>query len=151
MWKWLALIASALSFPSSASAQRVLALGAGPTAGIIGGEVLWRAERQPVGISIGGGRAGMGMRGLVYIAPAMSPPGARVASYVSLGYLATPWRSGNIDAVGAATEEGGVQLWPQNRRGYFADLAAGLVAPHGGTWGGSTLGLSVRLQLGVVL
>jgi hypothetical protein len=75
----------------------------------------------------------------------------RVESYVSLGYLATPWRSGNIDASGAAIAEGGVQLWPQNRRRLFADLGAGLVAPHGGTWGGHTLGITVRLQLGVVL
>lgn len=93
----------------------------------------------------------MGVRGLVYLAPATSLPGTRVERYASLGYLATPWRSGNIDAPGAAVAEGGVQLWPQHRRGLFADLAAGVVAPHGGTWGGGTLGLSVRLQVGVVL
>jgi hypothetical protein len=75
----------------------------------------------------------------------------RVENYISIGYLATPWRSGNIDAAGAAIGEGGVQLWPHNGRRLFADLAAGLVAPQGGTWGGGTLGLTVRLQLGVVL
>jgi hypothetical protein len=66
----------------------------------------------------------------------------RVESYISIGYLATPWRSGNIDAAGAAIGESGVQLWPRYGRRLFADLAA---------WGGGTLGLTVRLQLGVVL
>lgn len=102
-------------------------------------------------MSVGGGLAGLGGRGLVYIASRTPMAATRVERYVSIGYLATPWRSGNIDATGAAVGEGGVQLWPQNGRRLFADLAAGVSAPHGGTWGGNTLGLTVRLQLGMVL
>lgn len=149
MWKWIGLIAVSVSLAASASAQRAIAAGAGPTAGMVGGELTWRTGR--LGVSVGGGLAGVGARGLVYIAPEAAIAETRVERYVSLGYLATPWRFGNVDATGAAIAEGGVQLWPQRRRRLFADLAAGLAAPHGGTWGGNTLGLTVRLQLGVVL
>lgn len=149
MWKWAVLVAGAVSLANPAAAQRAIAVGAGPTAGIVGGEMNWRSGM--LAIAVGGGLAGVGGRGLLFVARegAMAP--IRVQSYVSLGYLATPWRSGNIDAAGAVVGEGGVQLWPQSRRRLFADLAAGVSAPLGGTWGGNTLGVTVRLQLGVVL
>ncbi|MFL5576916.1 MAG: hypothetical protein ACJ79S_13200 [Gemmatimonadaceae bacterium] len=148
MRTWLVALACAALLPAGAGAQYSVALGAGPTAGVVGLEVLWPAAGRRAAVAVGGGVAGLGGRGLVYLGAGTPVGRAAARRYASAGYLATPWRFGTIRASGAVALEGGAQLWPAAGRGLLADLAAGVVIPHGGTWGGNTVAPSVRLQLG---
>jgi len=93
--------------------------------------------------------AGLGMRVLI-------PRGASHGAlgevggtrYVSGGYLLTPWNFGLIDATGAFGLEFGVRI-PYPGQPVLADLAAGAILVHGGSWGGSHFGPAFRLQIGM--
>jgi hypothetical protein len=149
MRKLFAALLISVLFPMATSAQESVAAGAGFTSGIIGVEALWGPETQPVRLGVGAGVAGLGMRVLI---PRRVSDGllgeAGGTRYVSGGYLLTPWNFGLIDAAGAFGVEFGVRI-PYSGRPILADLAAGAILVHGGSWGGSIFGPTFRLQIGL--
>jgi hypothetical protein len=134
---------------SSAAGQSGVQAGAGYSSGILGLEVSHALERWPVEVAAGAGIAGVGAR-LLLAGSAVRPggDGPPLQRYLSAGYLLTPWAFGNVDAVGAFGAKGGARILLAGTPVY-ADLAAGVVIPHGGTLGGSTLGPALRLQIGL--
>jgi hypothetical protein len=141
--------AAVLAAARPAAAQEAVVAGAGVTAGILGVEAHWPAAGSAVRIAVGAGIAGVGARAILPLRGAGN--GARAAAttgYVSAGYLRTPWRLGRIDAAGAVVVERGVRILHGGER-LLADLAAGVLLVHGGSWGGHVLGPALRLQVGV--
>jgi hypothetical protein len=137
------------SAPGAAPRLPYISVGIGPTAGLAGVEVTWISTERRTAFSAGAGRAGIGARSILFFEGA--PWGREgVRHYVSAGYLLTPWESGNIDATGAVVIEGGQQMLRPDGR-FFMDMAVGLTVIQGGSWGGNTAGVVLRLQAGLPL
>jgi hypothetical protein len=134
----------------TAAGQEAVVAGAGATAGILGVELHWRPAGLALRFGTGVGVAGIGARAMLPLGRGdrRAPQRAGTLGYMSAGYLATPWRPGRLDAAGALVLERGVWILHGNER-LLADLAAGVVLVHGGTWGGNALGPALRLQIGV--
>jgi hypothetical protein len=129
--------------------QPYIAAGVGATAGLAGVEAHWLSPERRTAFSAGAGRAGIGARTILFLEP--TPRGREgVRHYLSAGYLLTPWESGTIDATGALIVEGGRQMLGPDTR-YFMDMGLGFSVVHGGSWGGNTAGLVVRLLVGMAL
>jgi hypothetical protein len=133
--------AQGLSAPTSA-----FGIGWSPAAGLIGVEFVNRSfTRAPrLGGAAGIGLAGTGARLNVSL---RNPAVSRRVPYLGLGYVAAPWLP-ILKMSGAASVEGGVQIWPSEHDGLYLDVGAGIAVLTGAS---STTGPVLRLLVGHTL
>ena len=122
---------------------RAFGIGWSPAAGLIGVEFVKRsfAHAPRLGGAAGIGLAGAGARLNVTL---RDPLANRHVPYLGVGYVATPWLP-ILKMSGAASIEGGVQLWPSRGDGLYFDVGAGIAFLAGAS---STTGPVLRLLVG---
>lgn len=155
MSKWLriCLTAIAVTTPSRAvqsqsapAPTHAFGIGWSPAAGLIGVEFVDRSfVRAPrLGGAAGIGLAGVGARLNIGL---RNPAAHRRLPYLGVGYVTTPWLP-VLKMTGAASVEGGVQLWPSRADGMYFDVGAGVAFLTGAS---STTGPVLRLLVGHTL
>jgi len=122
---------------------RAFGIGWSPAAGLIGVEFVKRlfAPASRLGGAAGIGLAGAGARLNVTL---RDPAANRHVPYLGLGYVATPWLP-ILKVSGAASVEGGVQVWPSRGDGLYFDVGGGIALLNGAS---STIGPVLRLLVG---
>lgn len=119
------------------------AFGWSPAAGLLGVELVARSfsGAPRLGGAIGVGIAGVGARLDFSL---RDPTAFNKVPYIAGGYVATPWIP-TVKLTGAATIEGGVQIWPVNPRRLYLDFGTGIAFLSGAS---NKLGPVVRLLVG---
>ena len=152
-WLRVGLAATALTAPgltveaqSASAPARAFGIGWSPAAGLIGVEFVDRsfAHAPRLGAAAGIGLAGVGARLNIGL---RDPVEHRRLPYVGVGYVTTPWLP-VLKMSGAASIEGGVQLWPSRPDGVYCDIGAGVAFLTGAS---STTGPVLRLLVGHTL
>jgi hypothetical protein len=142
-----AIAIAAVCMPADAQTAgaptRAFAFGWSPAAGLLGVEFVDRSfTRMPrLGGAVGIGLAGVGARLNVTI---RDPAATRHVPYLGVGYVATPWLP-IIRMSGAASVEGGVQVWPSRRDDLYFDFGAGIAFITGAS---SSTAPGLRLLVG---
>jgi hypothetical protein len=133
----------------------VIAVGFGGTAGGVGVHYMRQLGSAPLALGAGLGILGPAVQvdltipGLGLGSPFGSPDEAENNTYVSAGLLAVANRTSNRFGGGELILEGGTQKWPRvGDDWFFIDAAVGLMISVWGPPGNSSLGPSLRFQLG---
>jgi hypothetical protein len=133
----------------------VIAVGFGGTAGGVGVQYMRQLRSAPLALGAGLGVLGLAAHvdltipGLGLGSPFGGPDEAENSTYVSVGLLGVANRTSDRFGGGELIIEGGTQNWPRvGGDWFFLDAAVGIMVNVWGPPGRSSLGPSLRFQLG---